>query len=315
MNPVITQITPILDRGECVQVIGLPGMGTSRLGIALGGFLINSGLYPNFSADQYIALVSSHPTENLLVIDSIDRLLKPELTEFFIYLKALRDQQKYQLKYVFLNHTASPVSTLHKPFLANLFSLLSENIVYLQPILPVNIPERIKNDFSPDIGFIPDSKQLKIIISLSGGIPALIKIVMQSLRDQKSLDPAQNPALKAQLEDIYQALGSHPHPELLQIHGLTDPSGQINSLLLRNFLASKTPLSSSETKLLNLFKANLGQTISKDQICDIIYPDVKNRSGISDHAIDQLIHRLREKIKNDYKLTTRRGLGYQLTPG
>ena len=53
--------------------------------------------------------------------------------------------------------------------------------------------------------------------------------------------------------------------------------------------------------------------ISKDQICATVYPDVKDRAGISDHAIDQLIHRLRTKIKSKYTVTTHRGLGYQLS--
>ncbi|MBI1863620.1 helix-turn-helix domain-containing protein [Candidatus Woesebacteria bacterium] len=55
----------------------------------------------------------------------------------------------------------------------------------------------------------------------------------------------------------------------------------------------------------------LAHIVSRDQICQAVYPDVKNYSGISDHAIDQLVHRLRSKVPN-YKILTQRGIGIKL---
>jgi len=314
MAPIPQSILDAIGRGECVQVIGIPGMGISRLGLALGGLHINSGLYPNFTSDQYIALIPSSPPPDLVVFDSIDRLLKPGLTPFFSFLKALRDKHKYQLKYVFLNHTAHPISPTHQPLLSTLFSLLSENIYYLQPIPPSQISNRIINDFSPDLGFSPNKQQIQEISDLTGGIPVLIKIIIQSMRNQSSYDPVANPRLKAQLAEIRDSLGSSPSPDLLNAHGLLDQSGQIRSRLLTQFLSQKTDLSLTETRLLEFLKTRPGQLVTKDQICEAVYPDVKNRTGISDHAIDQLIHRLRDKIRSDYHLVTRRGLGYLLHP-
>ena len=80
---------------------------------------------------------------------------------------------------------------------------------------------------------------------------------------------------------------------------------------MKNYKPSE--LTAAETRLMDLFMANRGQMVSKNQICDVVYPDVKNKAGISDHSLDQLIHRLRSKIQNQYTLTTHRGLGYKLS--
>jgi len=64
---------------------------------------------------------------------------------------------------------------------------------------------------------------------------------------------------------------------------------------------------------LDLLLAKKEEIVSKDIIAQTVYPDVKNYSGVSDHAIDQLVHRLREKIKDKYSLQTHRGLGYKIT--
>lgn len=123
--------------------------------------------------------------------------------------------------------------------------------------------------------------QLKTIAEISHGIPAVVKTCVLILRDGGILDPVQNP----QLADI----------------------------LAKTGLVKPVELSASETRLLEILLANKNQLVSKDKICEAVYPDVKNRAGISDHAIDQLVHRLREKIKSKYSLQTHRGLGYKLT--
>ena len=88
---------------------------------------------------------------------------------------------------------------------------------------------------------------------------------------------------------------------------------QIAAMLVKTGKTKLSQLTAAETRLMDLFLTNRGQIVSKNQICDVVYPDVKNKAGISDHALDQLVHRLRVKIKNQYTLTTHRGLGYKLS--
>lgn len=336
MDDFKNKVNTILDRGECLQIVSLPGMGVSRFAKNLGGLYLDTNSLPhpdhltllrllasvtgidNPSADplllyQQISQQFSHkPT--ILTIDSIEGLLESEFSTFFKLLKSLRDTHKYDLSIMFITMGASPVSNLHAPILGDLFSLVSEHILYFPPISDKELPEKIVSDYSPYIKYTPNQQDIKTIIKLSGGIPALVKICLQAIRDQTLDQLSANIRLQNQLGEIAAALGPNPDTQLLSRHVLLDTSVQIRSHLLRDYLAQNLPpvLSAAETRLFELLSTNLGKIVSKDQICEAVYPDVKNRAGISDHSIDQLIHRLREKINRDYQLITHRGLGYKL---
>ena len=285
-----SKITAFLARGESVQIVGLPGMGKGNFGRSLGGFLLDPNFYPDPTAITLINAIKESQETKLIVIDSANRLLKPELQPFFLYLKALRDQHKYSLAYILLTHNI--IGPEYRPLLGDFYETASEHIEHLPPIDPTQISY---------FGYSPTPKQIDQITKLSGGIPALIKICIMALRDGSSLDPEKNPKLKAQIEEMLSVSYDDPllsHSQLVQEYIDNHP---------------QTNLSAAETRLLNLLLENQNQIISKDQICITVYPDVKDRAGISDHAIDQLIHRLRTKIKSKYTVTTHRGLGYQLS--
>ena len=285
-----TKVQKYLKSGETVQVIALPGMGKSRFGRSLGGFLLDPNLFPAKTPDLLINAVKSSRETRLIVIDSFDHLLLSTLTPFFTYLKALRDQHKYQLAFVLLAHRV--IGPEHQPLLGDFYEIASEHVLELPT------PDPIEYD---TFGYSPTSKQLKEIAKLSGGIPALIKISAFALRDNTSLNFDQNPKLVAQIEEMLAVSRSHP--------------AYAGSQLVQDYLKTRSNpiLSAAETRLLKLLQENPNHIVSKDQICAIVYPDVKNRAGISDHALDQLVHRLRAKVKSKYNLTTHRGLGYQLS--
>lgn len=265
-------------------------MGKSNFGRSLGGFFLDPNFYPEPTAIAFINAIKESRETKLIVIDSANRLLKPELQPFFFYLKALRDQHKYSLAFVLLTHHI--IGPEYRPLLGDFYEIASEHIEHLPPTDPAQ---------APDFGFSPTPKQFDQITKLSGGIPALIKICIIALRDNSSLDPEKNPKLKAQIEEM---LSVSPNDPILS-----------HSQLVCEYLNShpSTNLTAAETRLLNLLLQSQNQIISKDQICATVYPDVKDRAGISDHAIDQLIHRLRTKVKSKHTITTHRGLGYQLS--
>jgi hypothetical protein len=338
MPDTLSQVETILARGESIQLVALPGMGKSRLAKQIPGFYFDTNCLP--SHDHVTALkllaalleVNPIPNDNtelflkisekilgldtVIIIDYMNPLLSPELKPFFTILKALRDRSKYLLKYVFTVQGATPLSHSYFNLLGDLYEIFSENIIILNPIPQTQFAQKIKSDFSTNLAFNPSDPQIDTLYQLSGGIPALVKISMQAMRDNKKLDPESHPRLKAQLEEIRVVLGDNPDSEILTKHGLVDQNRQIKSQLLREYLQKFSPsrLSAAETHLLELLISHSGNIVSKDQICESVYPDVKNKAGISDHAIDQLIHRLREKIQHQYSLTTHRGLGYKLTP-
>ncbi len=285
-----SKVAAFLARGESVQIVGLPGMGKSNFGHSLGGFFLDPNFYPDPTAITFINAIKESQETKLIVIDSANRLLKPELQPFFFYLKALRDRHKYSLAYVLL--TPHAIGPEYRPLLGDFYEIASEHIERLPPTDPTQMSY---------FGFSPTPKQVDQITKLSGGIPALIKICVMALRDESSLDPEKNPKLKAQIEEM---LSVSPDDPVLT-----------RSQLVCEYIANhpQNNLSAAETRLLNLLLENQNQVVTKDQICATVYPDVKDRAGISDHALDQLIHRLRLKVKSKHTITTHRGLGYQLS--
>lgn len=276
-----TKIQSFLDRGESVQIIAPYGFGKSRFGRSLGGLFIDTNLLQ--TPTEILETIKSSSERKLIIIDSFDQILSDDYLGLFKYLKALRDQHKYQLAYVFLTH--KNIDSRFQPLLGDLYNLVSEHVEYL-PVL-----ETTEYDL---FGFSPTPKQLKEIEKLSGGIPILVKHCVLALRD--GLDISQPTFLPEMLKD-----------------SLNNPA-YTKSQLVQDYLSSQPqPLSASETRLLDLFLSHSNQIVSKDQICQTVYPDVKNYSGVSDHAIDQLIHRLHSKVKNRYTIQTYKGLGYKLT--
>jgi biotin operon repressor len=283
------QIEPYLLRGECVQIAAPPGFGKSRFGRSLGGLFIDPNLLQ--TPEDILTYLKSAPNPHLLVLDSFDHILSPDYQSVYKYLKGIRDTHRGRLALVFLVNRPLPPHL--QPLLGDLYELVSEHIESLPPLDPSEYDLL-------DLTVI--SNNIKHIQKLSGGIPALVKICALALRDNVPLDPDSNPKLKAQLEEMLAIAPTHP--------------AYSQSSLIQDYLVTRpnTNPSATETRLLDLLTKNQGRIISKDQIAQAVYPDVKNYAGVSDHAIDQLIHRLRSKIKHQGSIiTTHRGLGYKLT--
>ena len=288
MNDFKKRIQNFLDRGESVQIVAPPGFGKSRFGKSLGGLYLDTNMFQ--TPTELLTAIKASPKRKLIVLDYLDHILTPEYSSLFKFMKALRDQFKYQLSYVFL--TSRPTEPDIFNILGDLYEIATEHVEYLPT---VTIPEY------DTYGFSPTPKQLKEIAGLSGGIPALVKICMMAMRDGTSLNLNENLKLKGQIEEMLTVSPNHP--------------AYVNSSLISAYFNQfkSSALTASETRALEVLLANKGQLVSKDQISQAVYPDVKNYAGVSDHAIDQLIHRLRSKIKSQYTLKTHRGLGYKLT--
>jgi pSer/pThr/pTyr-binding forkhead associated (FHA) protein len=67
--------------------------------------------------------------------------------------------------------------------------------------------------------------------------------------------------------------------------------------------------------LLHLYR-NMGKIISKDELISAVWPEAINQNGVSDAAIDQLVHRLRLKIESNPSkpehIISRKGFGFML---
>lgn len=75
-------------------------------------------------------------------------------------------------------------------------------------------------------------------------------------------------------------------------------------------------LSKKEYGLLVFLYSNAGKICSRDEIINAVWPESKDPAAISDATIDQLIHRLREKVEPEparpVRIISRKAFGYML---
>lgn len=75
-------------------------------------------------------------------------------------------------------------------------------------------------------------------------------------------------------------------------------------------------LSKKEYELLLFLYKNAGNVCSRDEIIEAVWPESRDSSAISDATIDQLIHRLREKVEpepaNPTRIISKKAFGYIL---
>lgn len=75
-------------------------------------------------------------------------------------------------------------------------------------------------------------------------------------------------------------------------------------------------LSRKEYELLLFLYRNAGDVCSRDRIIEAVWSESKDPSAISDATIDQLIHRLREKVEHDpsnpSRIISKKAFGYML---
>jgi hypothetical protein len=264
-----------------------------------------------------------------LIFDYMDDILIPENENLFRFLKVMRDGTKYKISYIFM--VKAPIQPDMVGIMKDLYELASEHVEYLPLMTDREYEEQVVKNYGPNVSFVPNRKQVEEIKRLSGKIPALIKITMQAIRDGLTLSFQENHRLRGQLEEMVGSLSSEELKSLTEIAreesldnkaspylkkiGIVNDSGKIGSHLLADFLirTQTNELSVGENQLFLLLKENEKKVVTKDAICEKVYPDVKNMNGISDHAIDQMVHRLRSKLGEKYKIETLRGRGYILT--
>ncbi len=75
-------------------------------------------------------------------------------------------------------------------------------------------------------------------------------------------------------------------------------------------------LSRKEYDLIVFLCGRAGKICQRDELISVVWPEVLDSAGVSDAAIDQLIHRLRVKIEPDptqpSRIVSRKGFGYML---
>ena len=102
------------------------------------------------------------------------------------------------------------------------------------------------------------------------------------------------------------------HGKILPVAWLNIEDGKKEALID----GEQKKLSKKEYELLLFLYKNAGNVCSRDQIIEAVWPESKDPSAISDATIDQLIHRLREKVEPEpakpSRIISKKAFGYML---
>ena len=314
---VLTQIASAVKKGESVQLVATPGAGGTLLAKILtqkpelakqyfgddyAFYLLDAGslLERSAGALQNLFLSNSqveticHTKKLVVIVDQLDGLNDPVLKPFFENLYSL--YRSFEPKLTFIFRVTTPLTAVDQLTNFNqLGRLVSQNVIKLPP-------------FTRDeaMWFMGEKKkrlspaQKEKIYALSGGYPRTIKRLVES----PSVE-----ALALHLEELSAYRSILPTIPVLEAYlarkfRKTDQVGDLNlpQRLTRN-----------EEKVLKILLTKKGEVVSRSEVIEKVWGE--DGVNISDHAYDQLVHRLKNKLSGSTPkviLETVRGRGHCL---
>lgn len=301
-------IEKAINGGVNLQFVGLEGSGKS---ISFRSLLAKN--------DNYV-----YVNCNLLTEKSLEELVD-KLNEF-------KNKQKRGVLLVdsFENDIGKMMSIYdqYRDWVTFVFSVEREvlmrsayNVFYIKPLSGKNA-EWFMESLIESGGVKVDDEKIKRIIEVSGGVMGIMKRILELVIDGRSLEdvvdnPGKHVKLAYQLELMMDGLGKDKNnQDLLKKYHLVDDGGKFVSRILENYVGhlrggiKKDYLTNEEHKVMLCLEKNRGCVVSRDEVIREIWGENSTRD-ISDHALDQLIHRLRCKLKKDgLEIETVRGRGY-----
>jgi len=243
-----------------------------------------------------------HTKKLVVIVDQLDGLNDPALKPFFENLYSL--YRSFEPKISFIFRVTIPLTEVDQlTNFSQLGRLVSQNVIKLPPFTKEEALWFIseKEAFLPQK--ISDADKNKIY-RLSGGYPRTIKRLIEA----PSLEGFDT-ALAFHLEELSAYRSVLPTIPVLEAYlarnaKKTDQVGNLNlpQRLTRN-----------EEKVLKVLLAKKGQVIARDEIIEKVWGE--DGVNISDHAYDQLVHRLKNKLSGSTPkviLETVRGRGHCL---
>jgi energy-coupling factor transporter ATP-binding protein EcfA2 len=302
----LKRVMVLLEKNKNVQLIGLKGSGKSILLRAIRQmpefksaykiFTVDLNLLAGFTMSDFRDLIKHEVGGEietafedggkvLFLIDSFDHVYK-KLPEAVNMLKGIEDKYRDYVSFIF---------TLEKPVLGRAF--LGE-AVYMEPLGGADFEW-----FWKGIGGV--NKYKAMIYKASGGFMALIKRLNEIAEAGEDVaDAIGNPRsythLNYQLQVIKEGLDGEL-PEGIPIYESFINGGD-----------SFRDLTKLEHKAFEFLQKNEGRITDREELIKAVWGE---NAGIdvADHALDQLIHRLKNKVKSKAGIETVRGRGYRFT--
>ncbi len=219
------------------------------------------------------------------------------------------------------------------------YEFFAENLIYLEPY------DEVANNFRLAVLEKEYGKSLpetvkKEIVRLTGGHSKLMK-----LSAQIALGNPERPKgvegltdfllshnlIKNSLLEIWQSLPTQdrnkPAPPLYnEFVKLGLPQTLVPKTIRLNDSSNEiyfgddpiVDLTAQEFKLLKFLIGHPNRVVERDEVINTVWTDSKTQTGVSDEALDQMVHRLRKKIEdeadNPKHLLTVKGRGFRFLP-
>ncbi len=304
----IDKILEAAEKGENIQFVGLKGSGKSLVFRFISTSLEIKNKYDIYSVDFNLIAERTSKAVSELLLSNLSVWEKKEkpfekktiiLIDSFVNVENISDS---------LVKIFKAITDRHRDFISFVFSVerpINSGFSYWGNPEYLNLLS--KSDFDWFWSGLNGKKEFKNkIYEASGGYMAIIKRIFEISNSNQNLDevinnPRLNPHLLYQLE--------------LMKEGLKGKANYFDVPIYNTFIngvATNRELTALENKAFQFLINNKGIIIERDTLIKAIWGDYAS-NGIADHALDQIIHRLKQKIeKEGYKLETFRGRGHRL---
>lgn len=251
----------------------------------------------------------------IIVFDHIQELNFPELKPFFIFLSNLTRIFAPKIVFIFVT-TSSLVTPKQLENFGPLSHTITENIVANQLFNKYDALWFI-SEIEKQLGFKLENSQKEKIISLSGGMPRMIKRLAEFVKRGHNIEELEvNPNCDLTLSLLFSELLEYKNTNqneipILSSYLKTKCRGESKELF-KNIMFNKR-VTKNEEKVLRTLITNKNKIVSRENGIVAIWGE--NGLDVSDHAYDQIVHRLRSKLSDSetkVEIETVRGRGHVL---
>lgn len=287
------------------------------------------------------------PTVFFIMFDRMKDAVTPE---FFANLQGIRDASGQKLSYVFTSFRSLDILAPHV-FPKTSLVVFSHNM-YLRPLKHKDV-ETIYKTYKDSYELVVPEKLQSALFELVDGYVRYLHLSLIHLnenrahlsktKDELFSSLVKDERIALQSEELWESLTEKEQEVLSRLGegkqvskedredarylwetGFVSEDSKIFSPLLEYFLKQKGKKGKSDTAgvdftkkehvLFSLLKDRMGEICEREEIIEKVWPEVE-ALGVSDWAIDRLVARVRNKLKqqkSDYEILTIKTRGYKL---
>lgn len=305
---------------------------------------LNDGLVLSQTFRKSVQKLHQNGIKTIFLFDRFSEFAEKVSAKFFTSLNALR------IALVFSTHRPLE-ELLPQDHWGDLYEPFVGNHVFLE------LYDKVATDFRIGIlekeygKKLPPATKQKMV-KATGGHGKLMKLATQLLLQKKTVQSVdtmdtllENVLIRGSLLEIWQGLTREERQALreertgLSLEKLGLPFPLLEQFVRRNIAEELVPkkvrfdekaneiyfgdepiegLTAYEFRLLRYLLAHPNRVVERDEVIQAVWSDNKTQAGVSDEALDQMIHRVRKKIEdeadNPKHLLTVKGRGFRFIP-